>query len=95
MTQDIKLVNSIKRESGLTDRQIKVLEEEGIDFRRLGVAIFDATLTEENTDIAIDLLLSHINLPVWLRWLPLRNILDGLLPGPLRKVFVTLLYREG
>lgn len=48
---------------------IKVLEEE--------------ILTEENTDKLIDIVLALIKLPIWLRWLPLRSILDRLLPNVL------------
>lgn len=51
------------------EQAIKILEEE--------------ILTEENTDIVIDQVLSLIKLPIWLRWLPLRSILDRLLPDVL------------
>lgn len=47
-------------------------------------------LTEENTDVLIDQVLSLIKLPVWLRWLPLRSILDRLLPDVLINALRTL-----
>lgn len=38
-------------------------------------------LTEENTDMFIDVVLGFVKLPIWLRWFPLRSILDKALPG--------------
>lgn len=42
-------------------------------------------LNEENTDRLIDIIISFLPLPLWLKWLPLRAVLDRLLPGVLIK----------
>ena len=42
-------------------------------------------LTEDNTDRLIDILVSMMPLPLWMKWLPLRAVLDRLLPGVLIK----------
>lgn len=50
-------------------------------------------LTEENTDEIIDLVLAKVNLPLWLRWLPLGRVLDQLLPEAILGVFEDILGR--
>ena len=51
-------------------------------------------LTEENTDVFIDLVLGFVKLPLWLRWLPLRSILDKLLPEAVLKAIKALAQKK-
>lgn len=48
-------------------------------------------LTEENTDRLIDITVAFLPLPLWLKWLPLRGILDRLFPGVLLKAIKKLI----
>ncbi len=50
-------------------------------------------ITEENSDVFIDLLTDRVKqkLPWWLRWLPIERVLDALLPDIILEFFEDLL----
>lgn len=59
--------------------------------RRAALEAVREILTEENTDAVIAIVVERLPLPFWLRWLPVRAVLDRLLPGTLLRVLEELL----
>lgn len=71
------------------------LEAEGLDLRAVAMDVFDTAINEQTTDAFIDVLMARIRLPFWLKWIPVRTVLDKILPGALRSALVSLLYDTG
>jgi len=69
-------------------RTIQTLES---DARNAGLLAIRTVLTEENTDDLIDMVMDKVHLPAWLKWLPIRALLDKLLPGVILGVFEDVL----
>lgn len=63
--------------------------------RTAGLEAIREVLTEENTDELIALILEHLKLPFWMRWLPIGAVLDRLLPDTLLRIFEKVLSHEG
>jgi len=61
--------------------------------RATALEVLREVLTEENTDAFATMLNRRIKrkLPRWLRWLPIRRILDALLPDVLLRFFEDIL----
>lgn len=70
--------------------QVAALREAGIDLRELTLAVFDAAVTEETTDVAIDFLVDAI--PTFGLGPIFKKLLDMAFPKYLRGALERLLY---
>ena len=61
--------------------------------RKATLDVLSQYLTEENSDLFVDYMTKRVKrrLPRWLRWLPIRRVLDALLPEVLLGLFEDLL----
>jgi hypothetical protein len=70
-----------------THLKANVFSDLGPEVRAAALEGIRAVLTENNTDALIEIIMGKLRLPLWLRWLPLRAVLDRLLPDALLRVF--------
>lgn len=98
-TPTVELVDSVKRANIYIDpkihrlsalQKLTLLQQAGIDIREIGMAVFDVTVTEKSTDVAIGWLVDI--LPTFGFGPIIRAILDRQLPERLRGFLARLLY---
>lgn len=89
----IGIIENLKPIGPMTSIEIVQTNMNGLgdELKSQALIAIREVLTEDNTDALIDLIMDRLPIPFWMRWLPIRSVLDRLLPETLLNVFEDLL----